>query len=144
MDWDKIHTIQDLLDPTSSDNSEQYDTKRTEANELPFPPLRLTLEDSESNFPTVSPDQQARMKLSLVAEAGRLDPIDFGHPDVHQYDIRHQLPGPGHHFLTIGRLPYYFNVWHLLQQCPDPLSEKGMVIRQKKSNRLQLTPPLLG
>ena len=40
MDWDKIHTIQDLLDPTSSDNSEQYDTKRTEANELPFPPLR--------------------------------------------------------------------------------------------------------
>ena len=53
MDWDKIHTIQDLLDPTSSDNSEQYDTKRTEANELPFPPLRLTLEDSESNFPTV-------------------------------------------------------------------------------------------
>ena len=39
MDWDKIHTIQDLLDPTSSDNSEQYDTKRTEANELPFPPL---------------------------------------------------------------------------------------------------------
>ena len=69
MDWDKIHTIQDLLDPTSSDNSEQYDTKRTEANELPFPPLRLTLEDSKSNFPTVSPDQQARMKLSLVAEA---------------------------------------------------------------------------
>ena len=53
MDWGKIHTIQDLLDPTSSDNSEQYDTKRTEANELPFPPLRLTLEDSESNFPTV-------------------------------------------------------------------------------------------
>ena len=40
MDWDKIHTIQDILDPTSSDNSEQYDTKRTEANELPFPPLR--------------------------------------------------------------------------------------------------------
>ena len=36
MDWDKIHTIQDLLDPTSSDNSEQYDTKRTEANELPL------------------------------------------------------------------------------------------------------------
>ena len=72
MDWDKIHTIQDLLDPTSSDNSEQYDTKRTEANELPFPLLRLTLEDSESNFPTVSPDQQARMKLSLVAEAAEM------------------------------------------------------------------------
>ena len=72
MDWDKIHTIRDLLDPTSSDNSEQYDTKRTEANGLPFPPLRLTLEDSESNFPTVSPDQQARMKLSLVAEAAEM------------------------------------------------------------------------
>ena len=57
MDWDKIHTIQDLLDPTSSDNSEQYDTKRTEANELPFPPLRLTLEDSESNFPTAPPHE---------------------------------------------------------------------------------------
>ena len=43
MDWDKIHTIQDLLDPTSSDNSEQYDTKRTEANELPFPPRKVNI-----------------------------------------------------------------------------------------------------
>ena len=36
MDWDKIHTIQDLLDPTSSDNSEQYDTKRTEVRWTPL------------------------------------------------------------------------------------------------------------
>ncbi len=70
-------------------------------------------------------DQDFRRGEGLVNEAGCGEAIHDWHPDIHEHEIRMELPGPREGFLPITSLADDRQVWFAGKQesqaCPNPL-----------------------
>jgi hypothetical protein len=58
---------------------------------------------------------RTRAGLHADQAAGRLDPVEYGHADVHQHHIRPEPHGGGDRVLAVGRLADDDDLWLALE-----------------------------
>ena len=72
---------------------------------------------------------------------GGLSAVDHRHLDVHQYDVRDELPRQSDDLRPARRLADHDYLAHLLQYGTKPLPEEGVVVSQQDLYGFQPPPP---
>src|SRR5205814_4413460 len=72
---------------------------------------------------------------------GSIQPIEVGHADIQQKNIRVQLGSSLHRFASIFGFVANFPAWVLLEQRSNTFPCHFVVIRDKDSKRAQIPPP---
>jgi hypothetical protein len=70
--------------------------------------------------------------LLLGADAaGRLDPVEVGHPHVHQHHVRVQFRGAGHCLVPVACLTDYVEAAGVLQDGAQPGAHQHLVVGEQ-------------
>ncbi len=72
--------------------------------------------------------------LVLGDQPGRLDTVDFGHPDVHDHDIGALGPGQSRRLPPVGGLSDDLHVRLGADEQPEGAAEQGLVVGEKDAN----------
>jgi hypothetical protein len=73
-------------------------------------------------------DEDARGGLHRREASGRLEPVDVGHPDVHQRDVGSKAPDGGHGLLPVGGFAEDLDARLLVEQGAKARPHHGLIV----------------